>query len=245
MEQAISSDDGFGIGYIVHFRKPIPPDIVARLPTAKSEWIRVEVARQQNGFSDAFANLAADPSFRVRTALAGNSAISGDVQLRLAEDPDWDVIWALTCNSSLCPPAGPKLLADSVAQLESVLAKPEGPTSNFERERWTRVTAGLLRHARAVDPDERTVWLRRLARSSEASLRALAAENILTPPELLTALAQDSMWWIRKRVAENLKTPDVAVEFLIADPHPEVKAAAEQSLQVRKSILQSRKAGRQ
>lgn len=72
--------------------------------------------------------------------------------------------------------------------------------------------------------------LTKLATDNDWEVRKAVAYNEKTPSELLSILAQDKNWWVRYAIAINGNTPSKTLKTLANDEKEEVRKAANKAL---------------
>ena len=172
-----------------------PVELVAARARDRAIGVRCEVAARPVGV-DVLAVLAADPSWRVREAVAWNAQTAPEVLDALAGDANREVRAAVATSESTPPSTLEMLAGDDDWWVRSCVAANES-------------CPGGTRTALVCDADP--------------YVRGAAAEHVPVPPEQLQALAEDEVWEVRAGVALNKRSPEGLLAVLAQDGCSDVR----------------------
>ncbi len=205
-------------------------------------WVVLMAAQHPLISAEKMKELAANPDWRMREALARNPELPPELIAEMSKDSDYDVRLAIANH--------PEVLAENLALLahdetsgirQVVAAHPLTPqrilrklscdddedvrSTVASREDIAEQTKAIFAQAEQSAPDLPPEFLREISTYSETG-RLWAARNLSTPATLLETISLDESWMVREAVAKNPNTPGRVLARLLTDDDGSVRLLA-------------------
>jgi hypothetical protein len=163
--------------------------------------VRVATAAHPDASAELLAVLAGDPSGKVRRIVAGRPRTTVEVLRMLAADSD-------------------------AATREAVAANVSTPTDVLGL--FAGDNSFAVRYAAMTNPAADSQVFEAFCASPHRDVRIILAQQPRLPAEIVALLTQDPAGQVREFLAEHTDDP-AALEVLVDDPNPRVRAAAAQN----------------
>lgn len=193
-----------------------PPEVLEKLASDKSPYVRAYVAANPNTPASVLMNLAQDEEYAVYGAVAANPNTPESVLEVLRESENYVARARVAINPGLTPQFLQALIDNHAPDIRSDLA--QNPLIPFElRSTFSNSDDEMVVGGVAKNPDVTPEELLTLSKHVSCYVRRSVAQNSKTPSEALEALASDRESEVREAVARNKQTPPGVLEILSKD----------------------------
>ena len=176
------------------------PHVLLRLAASADAGTRLSVAWNPNAPAEALARLAGDEKLAVRKGVAKHPRTPCEAMSALGRDPAWEVRAAVAHNRAAPPAVLAELARDPAWEVRAAACAHPGAPAEARAAGPGRRIASIRTGAPPSPPE---AVLRQWAESDDPWVRARAAADRATPPDVLVALAGDCEHIVRREVLWN------------------------------------------